>query len=87
LWKRSRSYSRLPLRKRVRTMCSKPDGRGSTPSGGSGWLVRWATKNTLSRVTVALSISGRTPAMLSRAFDSSRVSSWNRPSLSPSMSP
>src|SRR5690606_12387706 len=45
------------------------------------------TKNTLSRVTVALSISGRAPAMRSRASDSSRVSSWNRPSLSPSMSP
>src|SRR5690348_2044259 len=68
-------------------MCSNPDGRGSTPSGGSGWFVRWATKNTLSRVTVALSISGRTRAMLNPAFDSSRVSSWNRPSLSPSMSP
>ena len=71
----------------MRDTCSRPEGTALTPSGGSGWLVRWATKNTLSLVTVALSISGRAPAMRSDARDSSRVSSWNNPSLSPSMSP
>ena len=71
----------------MREMWISPGGAAGAPSTGSGRLVRCATKNTLTRVTAELSSSGTSPPTRSRNTDSSRVSSWNSPSLSPSMSP
>ena len=67
---------------------SRPAGVDWPPSGGSGRLVRLAVKRTLScadRAAQQRRAAGR--RQLSRKRDRSRVSSWNRPSPSPAMSP
>src|SRR4051812_7835551 len=64
-----------------------PSGVGSPPSGGSGWLARLAVNSTLSCPIRAPRSDGAFPPKVRRKRDRTLVSSQNRPSPSPRMSP
>ena len=68
-------------------MCSTPPGVDRLPIGGSGRLVEWQMKKTLSLLIPALSREGLWRPTVMTQRDSMRVSWSNRPSAPPFMSP